>query len=219
VRGQRRLDARALAALAVAILLGVAMSAALRQHQPRQVLTRTPVVAASLEDPGSPRFGPPSARVTIVVFTDYQCAVCRRTDGALHRLMARDPDVAVIFKDWPILGDGSRTAARAALAAHRQGRYREVHRAFMESRTRLDAERIRDLATAAGADWPRLLEDQTQHAEAIELQLRRHATQAWSLGIAGTPAYLVGPHLISGGLDDRALARAVADARRAGPPL
>ena len=203
----------------LAIVLGLAASALL-QWWPRagRPLTLTPVVQAVLTDPGSPRAGPSGADVTVVVFTDYQCAICKATDPALARRLAADPKVAVIYKDWPIRGPMSDLAARTALAAHRQGRYRSVHDALMAARGALTADRIAAIAVAAGADPVPLAADQRDHARAIDAQLGRHRLQAFSLGLAGTPAYLVGPYLIEGGLDDRRLAHAVKRARQAGPP-
>ncbi|MDP3853715.1 DsbA family protein [Phenylobacterium sp.] len=205
--------------LAIALLLGAAMSFYLQNRPPPwRALTLTPVVAAVLKDDGGPRIGPDDADVVVVVFTDYQCPVCKRTDAALERVAANDGRVRVVYKDWPILGEASVLAARAALAADAQGKYADVHRALMASRSKLDAERIRDIAIEAGADWPRLQADQAARAGEIEARLNRQAGQAWSLGVEGTPAYLVGPYLVKGGLDDRDLARAVAAARKAGPP-
>lgn len=206
--------------LAIAILLGVAVTVAL-QLAPKNAkpLTRTPVVEAVLTDPGSPSVGPAAADVTIVIFTDYQCPICKATDPALERLIATDPHVRVIFKDWPIFGSASQAAARAALAAHRQGKYLAFHRALMAARTKLDDAQIRRIAIASGVDWARLTEDSASHAAEIGRQLDQQATQAWSLGLQGTPAYLVGPYLIEGGLDERHLAQAVARARAAGPPV
>ncbi|WP_293679565.1 DsbA family protein [uncultured Phenylobacterium sp.] len=171
-----------------------------------------------LTDPGSPREGSPGADVTIVVFTDYQCAICKATDPALSRRLGADPNLAVIYKDWPIRGPLSDLAARTALAADRQGRYRPVHDALMAARGALTPARIAAIAAAAGADPARLVDDQRIHARAIDAQLGRHRLQAFSLGLKGTPAYLVGPYLVEGGLDDRRLAHAVRRARDTGPP-
>ena len=185
---------------------------------PGRTLARTPVVAQVLSDPGSPAVGAAAPDVTVVVFTDYQCAICKRTDPALERLLAADPKVRVIWKDWPIRGPASDFAARTALAAHRQGRYAEVHGALMAARGELTPARITDIAAQAGADPERLAANLQADARAIDVQLGRHRAQAFALGLEGTPAYLVGPHLIQGGLDDRALGAAVRKARRSGPP-
>jgi protein-disulfide isomerase len=181
-------------------------------------LELTPAVAEVLNDPGSPAAGPASADVTVVIFTDYQCPACKLTDPALTRLLAIDPNVRVVWKDWPIRGPASDLAARTALAAHRQGRYAEVHDALMAARGQLTPPRIADIAAQAGADPVRLAQDMRTEARAIDTQLGRHRLQAFSLGLQGTPAYLVGPDLIQGGLDDRRLAAAVHRARRSGPP-
>lgn len=179
-----------------------------------QPLTSTPVVTGVLDDRGSPRAGPADADVTVVIFTDYRCGICQATAPALDRLLAKDPGVRVIFKDWPIRGAGSTMAAHAALAADRQGRYRAFHTALMASRGPLDPARIERIASGAGVDVARLRADQIAHAPEIDTQLRRHAFQAFGLGLVGTPAYLVGPYLIQGGLDDGQLATAVRRARR-----
>jgi protein-disulfide isomerase len=205
--------------LALAIAAGLAAYAWLQGAPPAgQRLQLTPVVADVLNDPGSPTAGPADAAVTVVLFTDYQCAVCKRTDPALTRLLAVNSDVRVIYKDWPIRGPYSDLAARTALAAQRQGRYQPVHDALMAARGQLTAPRIADIAAQAGADPVRLAADLRSEARAIDAQLGRHRRQAFSLGLQGTPAYLVGPELIQGGLDDRDLAAAVRRARRAGPP-
>jgi protein-disulfide isomerase len=207
-------DRRSKLTLALAVALGVAVMLALRAlPPPRLKLGATPVVAAVLEDPGSPAFGAPGADVTVVVFTDYQCPICRATEPDLDRVLAEDPRVRVVYKDWPILGEASRTAARAALAAHRQGRYRQLHAAMMRSPRRLDPAAIAELAGAAGLDVPRLQADLAADAPAIERQLAGHARQAWSLGLQGTPAYLVGPYLVRGRLGYAGLRRAIARAR------
>lgn len=205
--------------LALALAVGLGASALLRWlPDAGRRLDATPVVCAVLTDPGSPRAGAANPDVTIVVFTDYQCPICKATDPALARLLAADPKVRVIYKDWPIRGPLSELAARTALAADRQGGYRPVHEALMAARGALSPERIAVIAAEAVADPARLAADQSAHARQIDAQLGRHRLQAFSLGIAGTPAYLVGPYLIEGGLDDRRLAHAVKRARGARRP-
>ena len=205
--------------LALVLAIGSATSILLRWWpQDGRRLDPTPVVRTVLTDLGSPREGAADPEVTVVVFTDYQCPICKATDPALHRLLAADPKVRVIYKDWPIRGPLSDLAARTALAADRQGRYLAVHDALMAARGALSPDRITAIAAQAGADAARLAADRSAHAQEIDAQLGRHRLQAFSLGLAGTPAYLVGPYLIEGGLDDRRLGHAVRRARRVGPP-
>jgi protein-disulfide isomerase len=181
---------------------------------PAQRLQSTPVVQAVLTDRGSPAVGPAGADVTIVVFTDYLCAICRGADPALDRVRAADPKLRVVYKDWPLFGERSRFASRVALAAARQGRYLEVHNALMRARGSLDAQAVVAAAVGAGADGSRLEADLQLHRPEIDAQLARHAFQAWSLGLEGTPAYLVGPFLIRGAMTEGPLRRAVSHARR-----
>jgi len=205
--------------LALAVAAGLAVYAWLQwSPPPAKRLELTPAVFEVLHDPGSPAAGAATPDVTVVIFTDYQCPICKTTDPALSRLLAIDPNVRVVWKDWPIRGPASDFAARTALAAHRQGRYLPVHDALMAARGALTPARITDIAVRAGADRDQLALDLRDHAREIDTQLGRHRLQAFSMGLQGTPAYLVGPYLLQGGLDDRALASAVARARRAGPP-
>jgi protein-disulfide isomerase len=190
------------------------VSVGLRARPPAgRKLEPSRVVRGMLEDPGSPASGAARPDVTIVVFTDYQCPVCKRTEPALHRLLAEDAGVRVVWKDWPIRGPASDFAARTALAAHRQGRYLPVHRALMDARGTLTPERV-DAIAAGAADGPRLIADRRAYAREIDGQLARHKLQAFGLGLRGTPTYIIGDRLIEGGLDDGPLWRAVDKARR-----
>jgi len=209
------LTRRPLATLALLIALGAGVAAVLRGIGPdHQAVGRTPVVEKVLADPETPGVGRADAPVTVVVFTDYQCPICRATHPALERLLRADARVRVLFKDWPVLGPASHLAARYALAAQRQGRYREMHAALMASPVPLDEAAIEVAAHKAGADWPRLVADLARDGAAIDAQLDRQGFEAWSLGLKGTPDYLIGTDLYQGGLDDRALAAAVRRAVR-----
>jgi protein-disulfide isomerase len=205
--------------LALAVVAGLAVTFVLQNRPPpAQTLGLTPVVEDVLDDRGTPRVGPADAQVVIVLFTDYRCPICRRTDPALERLIAKDPTVRVHFKDWPILGEQSTIGARVALAAEAQGKYLAMHSALMANSAPLTQDRIGEMARDVGLDPARLEADLARSGADIDRQLSRHAGQAFALGLHGTPAYLVGPYLIQGGMDDAALAKAVERARKAGPP-
>ena len=110
-------------------------------------------------------------------------------------------------------------AAGAALAAGRVPEARpliEEAAALLGRRaaaTPADWAAIADLARRAGLDEPRLQVDLARDGPAIDAQLARHASQAWSLGLQGTPAYLVGPYLVEGRMGHAALKRTLAKAR------
>jgi protein-disulfide isomerase len=85
------------------------------------------LLAADARDPA---FGPANAKVTVIEFFDFRCPGCKAVAHDYRALMAAHPDVRFVFKDWPILDRGedvsSQYAARAALAAHQQGKYLAV---------------------------------------------------------------------------------------------
>lgn len=203
------------ATLAVMVAFGVAASLYFgRPTVDTQALRPTGALRAIIEDPGSPSVGPIDADVIVVVFTDYQCPVCRGTDPALERLLTTDRHVRIVFKDWPIFGANSTLAARAAVAAGRQGKYMALHRALMTTRLPITAASLEAIAASARVDWPRLQADLSANRAQTDLTLAGHAQQASSLGLDGTPGYLVGLTLVRGGLDSAALGHLVASERK-----
>ena len=110
-----------------------------------------------LRDPAAPFIGAENADVTIIGFVDYNCPYCKKMQPEIDGLLKADPKVRVLYKDWPIFGDVSETAARTALAAGYQGKYEAVHNAFMLSPSRIgDQADITRLVQSAGVDMARL---------------------------------------------------------------
>ena len=79
-----------------------------------------------LNDPAAPVGGNPAGDVTLVEFFDYNCPYCRRVAPTVAELEEADPDLRLVYKEFPILGPGSQFAARAALASRKQGKYVRV---------------------------------------------------------------------------------------------
>lgn len=151
----------------------------------------------------------------MVVFTDYQCVPCRAGHPTMKAAVRAAGDVRIIFRDLPVRGPASEQAARLALAAQAQGRYPAVHDALMSERRRLDEAVLRDVLTAAGVDWRRA-EREAASDPRIDAQLARNGTDALQLGVAGTPAYLIGSYRVIGTLSEREFRKAFAQAREAG---
>lgn len=169
-------------------------------------------VEALLEAPGFPSEGPAGARVTMLVFSDYACAVCRKVEPWWREAVRQAGGVRVVHRDWPILGPASLRAARVALAAGLQGLYLPVHRRLMETGRHGEAE-LREALAAAGGDWARLEHDLAREGSAIDRLLARTAQDALQLGFRGTPGYLIGPIRIEGGASERQFADAIERAR------
>jgi protein-disulfide isomerase len=173
--------------------------------------TLTALLAAPLAT--SPA-GSEHADVTIVEYFDYNCPVCRGLDPRLRKLLATDPKVRLVRKDWAIFGDGSVYAAYASFAAEREGRYPAAHEALMTSSKDLDtrAEVLAVLETA-GFDPTKIDADVTRHEKEYADTLARNAREAAGLGLQGTPGLIVGNQLVLSGVTYRTLQRLVARAR------
>lgn len=166
---------------------------------------------ALFRDSGDPALGPNRAAVTLVEFTDYRCPYCRRMHGVVAELVRTEPGLRVVVKEIPILGPASVLAARAALAAHAQGRFPAFHDALMRLRGEPDEPALLQLAVETGLDPVRLQRDMT--SEAVTRRLNANLQLAQMLGIQGTPAYVVGETLLPGAVPLERLREAVAAAR------
>lgn len=168
---------------------------------------------AALADATAPAIGPADADLTMAIFTDYRCAACRASYPDLIRALRADGRVRLLVFDWPVFGEWSRAAARVALAAARQGRYHAVHDRLMTDPRAIDAAMLADVVTQAGGDWPRVERDLKDHADAIDARLADTAQVALTLGLPGTPSYLIGPYLVAGALAEAEFRRAFAQVR------
>jgi protein-disulfide isomerase len=153
-------------------------------------------------NPADPVIGNVNGDVTVVEFFDYRCPYCKRVSDSLMTLVKDDPNVKVVYKELPILGPDSLVAAKIALAAHRQGKYEQVHTAFMAHKGSFEQADLLDLAASVGADPAKLAADMQDPA--IQGLLQANDSLAAALGITGTPGFLFGKQLIPGAvsLDD-----------------
>jgi protein-disulfide isomerase len=203
------------AALSLAFAVAQADAQAVVQAQPVPATT----VKALTTVPGVPFAGRPQANVTVVEFMDFNCPYCRKLQPELQKLMKADPDVRILYKEWPIFGGVSIYAAKVALAASWQGKYLQVHDALIGAPGRLESEQqVRDLARGAGADLRRLDEDLKTHNAAIYALLSRHNQEAESLGLEGTPGLVIGEMLVPGAPSFADMQRLVELERRGARP-
>lgn len=171
-------------------------------------------VNAVLHDPEAPTGGNPKGDVTIVAFLDYNCPFCKKSAPDLARIVKTDGKIRLVYKDWPILTQASVYGAKLALAANYQGRYETVHNALMAIPGRqIPQEKMLAAVKASGVDMVRLQADLTAKDARITALMKRNLAQADSLGMNGTPTYLIGPFRTST-LDYAGFKEAVAEARR-----
>ncbi len=181
-----------------------------------QALAQAPSVdvEAILHDPDAPAAGNPKGDITIVAFLDYNCPFCKKSAPDLARVVKEDGRIRLVYKDWPILTKASVYGAQLALAANYQGRYQEVHDALMAIPGRqIPEEQMLKAIQATHVDLDQLAADANNRIGDIADLLKRNNAQASSLGLQGTPTYLVGP-LLASTLDYASFKRAVAEARR-----
>lgn len=160
--------------------------------------------------------GNPDGSVTMAEFFDYNCGYCKRAISDVLALIESDGDLKVVFKEWPILGEGSRFAARAALASRRQGKYWEFHRALMETRSVTEQTTL-EVAERIGLDVEKLKADMDRPE--IAAVIDRNMRLASALGIQGTPAFFVDDQAIHGAVGHEALAQAIGKVRKEGCTL
>lgn len=171
-------------------------------------------VDAILHDPDAPTTGNPKGDVTIVAFLDYNCPYCKKSAPDLARVVREDGRIRLVYKDWPILTKASVYGAQLALGANYQGKYFEVHDALMAIPGRqIPEERMLKAIQSTSVNLDQLSADVNNRIGEIADLLKRNSAQATSLGLQGTPTYLVGP-LLASTLDYPSFKRAVAEARR-----
>jgi len=140
--------------------------------------------------------GNPDGDVTVVEFFDYNCGWCRRATPVLLDLLESDPDLRVVFKEFPIRGKDSDAVAKASLASIRQGKYFDLHSASMQAEGNMTMERFEDLAKQVGVDIDQLKKDMEDPD--IEKVIGRNLALANMLYIEGTPTFLVENTIVRG---------------------
>jgi len=163
------------------------------------------------QDPGSPVAGNPQGRVTIVEFFDYQCGYCKRQEIELKTLLQADADIRLVYKDLPILGPASVFAARAALAAQKQGKHEALHAALMAASEKLTDQEVLRIAAQTGLDTVKLEKDMADPS--VPQALDRNFQLQRALNIQGTPALIIGTELVPGAASLESLKALVARAR------
>lgn len=154
--------------------------------------------------------GNPKGTVTLIEYTDFACGFCRQSVADVEALIAEHPDLKVVIRELPILSPESAEAARWALAAAEQGKYRAFHNA-MYAAGQISPETIRAAATLAKLDLARA--KATIADPRIDAELKRNLSIAQRLGFSGTPTWVVGDQILSGAIGREKLGKAIAEAR------
>jgi protein-disulfide isomerase len=171
--------------------------------------------ALVLRDPDIPVAGNAGGNISIVEYFDYQCPYCRKVEPELRQVVHEDGKVRLVWKDWPILGPMSVTAARMAQASKYQDKFVEAHDALIAINAKLTEPKIREALAGGGVDIDRLDRDLASNESAITTTLARNNDQATAFEFRGTPAFIVGKFRVPGVLTMAQFTQVIADARKA----
>ena len=144
--------------------------------------------------------GNPNGDVTVVEFFDYNCGFCKKAPAPLNKLIEKDKNVRVVFKEFPIFGKPSEEAARAALASIEQGKYFEFHSRLLTDPGRANKAKALKIANSLSMDVDKLEKD--MNSDFVNKALEESQKLAFDLRIQGTPHYLVGDRVIQGAPED-----------------
>jgi protein-disulfide isomerase len=155
--------------------------------------------------------GNPSGDITIVEFTDYQCPYCKAMVTPVEQLLAADPKIRFVIKEFPVLAPISMDAAKVALAGTSDGLYNSIHDTLMARRQPLDLQALRETALSAGMSASRL--DAALKDADVEAALKKHVELGNAIGLTGTPTFIIGNERLVGAVTPQQLSDAVVKAR------
>jgi protein-disulfide isomerase len=146
----------------------------------------------------APVRGPKNAPITVVLFSDFQCPFCSRIEPSISELEKAYPGkVRVAWKNFPLsFHNNAKPAAEAALAAHEQGKFWEMHDILFKNQQALSAADLEKYAQEIGLNMPKYKAAVDSHKFAAQVDL--DTKQGSAVGVEGTPAAFVNGHLVSG---------------------
>jgi protein-disulfide isomerase len=185
---------------------------AITRYQVQQRQAQLAPVRGQLQTPfPGAVLGNPNGKLTLVEFRDYACTYCRLSVADVQQLVAANPDLRVVVREYPILRPESVDAARMGLAAAQQGKFAAFHEA-MYALGPPNKETIAQAARQAGVDLA--LADRTIATGLFDPFLKANVALANQIGITGTPGWVIGDRIIDGAVGAAALGDAVTEARQ-----
>jgi protein-disulfide isomerase len=170
-----------------------------------------PVLAANraaIETPFASSWkGSAKPDIKLVEFFDYACPYCKASNPSVDRLLQEDKRLQVVYRELPILGPDSLTAARLSLEASKLGRFGKFHDALW-SAGRPAPDTVARAAKVAG------IAPEPRSDAAIDAELKRNFQLAGQLGATGTPLFVIGDRVLNGAVGYDTLRQAIETARK-----
>ena len=147
---------------------------------------------------GDPVGGNPDGTVTVVEFFDYNCPYCRKAKPVVEELLRDDKRIRYVFKEFPILSEASRTAAKVALAVWKLSpdKYGALHKDLMKTNGRVTDARVREAIQAIGLSWDEV--SSALKSKDIDAKITNNIALAQALNINGTPTFVIGNQVFPG---------------------
>lgn len=199
------------------VLLDVSKALEAKQQE-REAAQRTEVLKSSAKQifhsPADYVAGNPKGDVTMVEFFDYNCGWCKKGFPEVMSLIDKDPNLRFVLKEFPIFGGDSDYAAMAAIAAKKQNKYWELHKAMFMHEGKVTKAVVDELATKHGLDLAKLKADMKDPSVAQELAENHELASA--LNINGTPGFIIDDKVSPGYLPADGLAQMIDEVRKDG---
>lgn len=174
-----------------------------RKEKADEVAARAKIVADPagklFESPNHSVVGNPNGKITVVEFFDYNCGFCKRALDDLARLMKAEPNLKVVLKDFPVLGPKSVEAAQVSAAARKQikgDKFFEFHQKLLNQKGQIGRAEGLAVAKSMGLDMTRLAADMEDPS--VREGIAESLSLGDSLGLTGTPSYVVGKEVVVG---------------------
>ena len=152
----------------------------------------------------APSEGPAGAPITIVEYADYECPACKQFNSLLPDILARNPQVRVVFKAYPLseIHPWAMTAATAARCVNQSSPsvFWKFHDSIFNSQDLISPEnawdKLLDLAAQQGVGTDSLKTCMVDPATSKAIQDEQHEDQI--LAISRTPTIFVNGRRVEG---------------------
>ena len=153
--------------------------------------------------------GNPKGEKVIVEFFDYNCGYCKRNFSELMELILEDKEIKIILKEFPILGESSLLASKAAIASKKQGKYFEMHQKLLSQKSRIDLVKIKEVANEIGINVGMLIQDMEKESN-LKI-IKENQILAEKIGVNGTPTFIIGQEVIPGSIGKQVIIDSLAN--------
>jgi protein-disulfide isomerase len=167
------------------------------------------------KDKSSAQFSPSGYNVTIVEFFDYNCGYCKKAQATVEELLKEDKKVRIVFKEFPILGQASVEMSQVSIAVNMidPSSYKKFHDALMTSNEK-GKEGALKVAKMVGINMSKLESTLEKDKSKIEAVIQKNIALGSSIGVSGTPGFVIGEELIPGALELGAFKEKIAAVRK-----